>query len=163
MRFDHLIEINEPLNPLLDWLSREQLWRGLQLRAEDPMQFVLALDDCRILSRSTQGVQREYRFGSLLIRDQVLYDTERSTVRYRTEFPPELAGSLLSMAIEEPEPGRLFVRFVYDDDDCAAQQELLAANDPQTAAYQQMRRAAWEQADVDTIRNLRRLAAQSDL
>jgi hypothetical protein len=163
MRFDHLIEINEPLNPLLDWLSREQLWRGLQLRAEDPMQFVLALDYCRILSRSAQGVQREYRFGSLLIRDQVLYDTERSTVRYRTEFPPELAGSLLSMAIEEPEPGRLFVRFVYDDDDCAAQQELLAANDPQTAAYQQMRRAAWEQADVDTIRNLRRLAAQSDL
>ena len=39
----------------------------------------------------------------------------------------------------------------------------LAANDPQTAAYQQMRRAAWEQADVDTIRNLRRLASQGDL
>ena len=127
------------------------------------MQFVLALDDCHILSRSAQGVQREYRFGSLLIRDQVLYDSERSTVRYRTEFPPELEGSLLSMAIEEPEPGRLFVRFVYDDDACAAQQELLATNDPQTAAYQQMRRAAWEQADVDTIRNLRRLASQGDL
>ena len=47
MQFDHLIEINEPLNPMLDWLSREQLWRGLQLRAEDPMQFVLALDACR--------------------------------------------------------------------------------------------------------------------
>ena len=32
MRFEHLIQINDPLMPLLDTLSREQLWRGLVLR-----------------------------------------------------------------------------------------------------------------------------------
>ena len=29
MRFEHLIQINDPLMPLLDTLTREQLWRGL--------------------------------------------------------------------------------------------------------------------------------------
>ena len=34
MKFEHLIEINDPLNPLIDTLSLEQVWRGLVLRAE---------------------------------------------------------------------------------------------------------------------------------
>ena len=33
MQFSHLIQINDPFNPLIDPLSREQLWRGLVLRA----------------------------------------------------------------------------------------------------------------------------------
>lgn len=28
MKFEHLIEINDPLNPLIDTLSLEQVWRG---------------------------------------------------------------------------------------------------------------------------------------
>jgi hypothetical protein len=40
MRFEHLVEINDPLMPLLTELTREQLWRGLVLRAEDPTQFI---------------------------------------------------------------------------------------------------------------------------
>jgi len=32
MKFEHLIEINDPLNPLADTMTREQLWRGLVLR-----------------------------------------------------------------------------------------------------------------------------------
>ena len=41
MRFEHLVEINDPLMPLLTELTREQLWRGLVLRADDPTRFML--------------------------------------------------------------------------------------------------------------------------
>ncbi|MHA0111691.1 AtaL-like protein, partial [Klebsiella pneumoniae] len=40
MKFNHLIQINDPLNPLIDSLTREQLWRGLVLRAESPRLFM---------------------------------------------------------------------------------------------------------------------------
>ena len=33
MKFEHLIEINDPLNPLIDALTVEQLWAGLVLSA----------------------------------------------------------------------------------------------------------------------------------
>ena len=48
MKFEHLIEINDPLNPLMDTLTREQLWRGLVLHAESPKLFVPHLDECTI-------------------------------------------------------------------------------------------------------------------
>ena len=35
MRYEHLVQINDPLMPLLDTLTRNQLWQGLVLRAEE--------------------------------------------------------------------------------------------------------------------------------
>ena len=36
MKFNHLVEINMPDNPLVMMITREQLWHGLVLRAEMP-------------------------------------------------------------------------------------------------------------------------------
>ena len=44
MKFEHLIEINDALNPLIDELSIKQLWAGLVLRAESPKLFMPHLD-----------------------------------------------------------------------------------------------------------------------
>ena len=43
MKFTHLVEINMPDNPLVMKITREQLWRGLVLRAERPTLFVMGL------------------------------------------------------------------------------------------------------------------------
>ena len=51
MRFEHLVQINDPLMPLLTEVSRAQLWRGLVLRAEDPAQFVVGLERATIDAR----------------------------------------------------------------------------------------------------------------
>ncbi len=45
MKFSHLIQIDDPSNPLIEALTREQLWKGLVLSAERPALFVLALDE----------------------------------------------------------------------------------------------------------------------
>ena len=101
MRFSHLIQINDPLNPLIDPLSREQLWRGLVYRAENPLPFVLGLDECRIVVRTERTLRRELHFGSLTVRDRVTLDPMKQ-VRYETEAGAGLPASSLVMTIEEP-------------------------------------------------------------
>ena len=39
MKFEHLVQINDPLNPLIDSLTRDQLWRGLMRYIETPGRF----------------------------------------------------------------------------------------------------------------------------
>jgi len=151
MKFNHLVEINDPANPLIEPLTREQIWRGLLLRAEDPLPFVIGLDECRIVERSPLGMARELIFGTLVVRDRVTYEP-MSSVRYDTAAQDEMPAATLIMSIEEPEPGALFVRFEYDSG--SAPEPL----DPMSKMYDDFRRNAYEEADIDTIRRIRELA-----
>ncbi len=113
MKFTHLIQINDPLNPAIAPLSREQLWRGLVTRAEKPSYFVIGLDECRLLDRGPNTLARQLRFGTLIVRDHVVFDPFIQ-VRYDIEASADVPGGSLIMRIEEPEPEQLFVRFEYE-------------------------------------------------
>ncbi|RZI44345.1 DUF1857 family protein [Herbaspirillum sp. HC18] len=149
MKFEHLIEINDPLNPLIDALSREQLWRGLVLRAETPMEFVPYLDSCNILERGEQGLSRELRYGDLVVRDRVTFLPQHQVV-YHVPPQKDIPESRLTMTIEEPEPDILFVRFEYSG---GGEEE-----DNAEAFYNDFRRSAYKEADIDTIRTIREMA-----
>jgi hypothetical protein len=55
LRFEHLVEINDPANPTLEPLTADQLWQGLVLRAESPELFMLGLDGPRSWNGVTAG------------------------------------------------------------------------------------------------------------
>lgn len=152
MKFHHLIEINDPLNPLIDPLSREQLWRGLVLRAEAPMLFMPHLDQCDILARTPSSLSRELRYGELTIRDEVSF-TPQEEVLYQVPAQRDIPASRLTMRIEEPQPDIFYVRFEYDD----GTPDAVGSMD---AFYNEFRRSAYYEADLDTIRIIRSLAAQ---
>lgn len=158
MKFSHLIEINDPLNPLIDTLTREQLWRGLVMRAEQPMLFVEHLDDCVLSEQSMQSVTRELRYGKVIVRDIVSY-LPQLQVRYQVPKQQDIGGSNLIMTIEEPESGMLFVRFEYEDDAV----ELQPAAQAEQEFYDEFRRSAYQEADIDTVRVIRELAAEGRL
>jgi hypothetical protein len=155
MKFAHLIEINDPLNPLLDRLSREQLWHGLVLRAETPKAFVPYLDQCRILERAELSISRELHYGDLVIRDRVTFLPQQQVVYH---VPPQkgIPESRLTMTIEEPETDVFFVRFEYDDG-------ASAAEDTAEAFYNDFRRSAYKESDIDTIRMIREMAEEGKL
>ncbi|HEV7816897.1 MAG TPA: SRPBCC family protein [Janthinobacterium sp.] len=155
MKFEHLIEINDPLNPLIDTLSHEQLWRGLVLAAESPQLFVPHLDECVIEERHEDGFRRRRRFGELVIEDRVVLLPQRQ-VRYVVPAQKDISASSLVMTIESPAPGSLWVRFEYDDGHDAA-------TDAANAMYDDFRRSAYQEADIDTIRVVRELAEQGRL
>ncbi|MCA1857266.1 DUF1857 family protein [Massilia oculi] len=155
MKFEHLIQINDPLNPLADTLSVEQLWRGLVLRAESPTLFVPHLDECTIGERSSGSFKRRLRYGDLVV-DDVVHLTPLQQVRYEVPAQGEIAASSLLMRIEAPAKGVLLVRFCYDD----GQGEH---TDPANAMYDDFKRSAYQEADIDTVRILRQLAEEGKL
>ena len=154
MKFSHLVEINDPLNPLIEPLSRAQLWRGLVLRAEQPKMFVPHLDACDILEKSAAVVERALRYGDTVIRDRVSY-LPQMQVHYHVPQQNDIPMSDLTMTIEEPQPGVLYVRFIYDDHK--------SGEDPAEAFYNEFRRSAYQESDIDTIRMVRELAENGSL
>ena len=150
MKFEHLVEINDILNPLNDVITREQLWRGLVLRAESPKLFVPYLDESTITARNTNGFSRSLRYGDLVINDEVRF-VELDSVLYDVAAQKDIPQSSLLMKIEEPSPDALFVRFLYDDGHSAEE-------DIANEMYNEYRRSAYQEADIDTIRVIREMA-----
>lgn len=155
MKFTHLIEINMPDNPLLAPLTREQLWRGLVLRAERPTLFLLGLDSCDITAREPDGLSRTLRFGQLVVHDHVRF-SPLDNVHYHVPQQEGIPMSDLRMTIEAPQPGALFVRFEYDDHNPVQETE-------EESFYNDFRREAYKEADIDTIRMIRQLAQEGQL
>ena len=155
MKFEHLIEINDPLNPLLDALTIEQLWSGLMLRAEAPKLFVPQLDEAIIDERTEDSFRRRLRYGQLVIEDRVRLEPMQRVV-YDVPAQNEITASTLTMSIEQPTADTLYVRFQYDDGHDA---ETDAAN----AMYDEFKRSAYKEADIDTVGMIRELATQGRL
>ena len=152
MKFSHLIQINDPFNPLIDPLSREQLWRGLVQRAENPLPFVLALDGFDIVGRGENVLARELHFGKLTLRDRVSFEP-MPQVRYVVEAAADSPAATLVMTIEEPETDQLFVRFDYET-------LPLDPAAPGDDFYDSIVKQAYVEADIDTISTIRRLTLE---
>ncbi len=151
MNFEHLIQINDPDNPLIVPLTRDQLWQGLLYRAEDPLPFLPGLESCTILERQAGELLRELDFGPAVIRDRVTL-AEAHWVRFDIEPSASHPGGSLTITIEEPQSGFLFLRFAY--------RTTLASNpNSEERAYIEYVKSAYHQSDVDCVRIIRTLAA----
>lgn len=151
MNFEHLIAINDPANPLLVPLSREQLWQGLNYRIENPEPFLPGLERCVIVERSPTGLRRELHFGSTRIVDRVTLESGH-WVCFTIEPGEQHAGGSLTIRIEEPAPDHLFLRFSYVT-------SFAAQPGSEERAYVEYVKSAYHQSDVDCVRIIRTLAA----
>ena len=155
MNFEHLIQINDPENPLIAPLNRSQIWEGLVHRIENPMPFLPGLESCTILERQGNELLRELNFGPAVIQDRVTL-AEAQWVRFDIQPSPTHPGGSLTITIEEPQPAFLFLRFAY---------RTTLASDPNSEerAYIEYVKSAYHQSDVDCVRLIRTLAAEGAL
>lgn len=151
MNFEHLIQINDPLNPLVEKLTREQLWEGLVLRAEQPQLFVIGLDSCTILSRTDLTLERELHYGSATVRDRVTL-TPNESVRYDILPTKAYVGGSLTMTIEQPNASQLFLRFQYET-------TLPTADTEDARQTTEIVKSAYRESDIDTVRLIRQYAS----
>ena len=149
MQFEHLIAITDLGNPLVVPLTREQIWSGLLQRVENPLPFLPGLESCTILERTSEGLLRELDFGPATLRDHVTM-VEAQWVRFDIVPSTTSPGGSLTITIEEPQPGFLFLRFAY---------RTALASDPEERAYVEYIKSAYHQSDVDCVRIVRTLAA----
>lgn len=159
MRYEHLIQINDPQLPLLTPLSPPQLWNALVLRAENPLQFMPTLEAFHIQRRDraadgSQTLHRRLDFGSFAVQDQVTL-TPPHRLLMQTQPGPTWPASRLKIDIEVPQPELLFLRFIYESDEqIGGELDALA---------HQLRGQAYEAADLDMVVRIRQLAEQGVL
>ena len=149
MKFDHIVVINQPGNPAIPLLTREELWFGLLCRAEDPRAFLPGLERCDIIERQEHMLVRDLHFGALVVRDRVVLEPMTS-VRFEAERTEQHDGGLLTISIEEPRPDELTLRFLYETTHCE--------KDEKEAAYHEFIKSAYHESDIDTVRVIRMIA-----
>lgn len=149
MQFTHLVQINDPRDTSIEPLTHAQLWRGLVARAEKPAYFLIGVDECEVVRRDDDTLDRRLRFGTHELRDRVIFEPPLA-VRYEIATAGEMPGGTLSMRIEEPRPGEIFVRFDYRLHSLPGRVEDF---------YNEFRKSAYVESDIDTIRMIRQMAA----
>jgi len=159
MRFEHLVQINDPLQPLLTAVSRAQLWRGLVRRAENPTEFVLGLAAATVDARHDDGnvlqLSRTLDFGSFKVRDRVQLISQTQSIT-DVERGADYPASRLTVRIEEPAPGDLYLRFLYESAECDDTDEV-------GAMTRALREQAYKSADIDTVWRIRNLVERGEL
>jgi hypothetical protein len=155
MRFEHIIEINDPQSPELPYLTASQLWRGLLLRVRQPQVFVEALESATVTEVGPGRYQRQLEYGSFEVHDEVVIDDDL-LISTHVVAPADIAGMALWVQLQAPAPQSLVVRFIYSDDGSQQTAEL-------NAAEQRARQAAWLHADRDAIALIRRMAGSGML
>jgi hypothetical protein len=150
MRFVHIIEINDPRNPLLDRLTREQVWRGLLRRVERPVEFLPQLKSCLIVMRGDSVLARELNFGDFIVRDRVRL-VPMQKVTFDTEAGPNVPAGNLIIAIEEHGADQLQLRFTYTTD------RERSADEKTEEQYDRFVQSAYLQSDIDSVKVIRAL------
>lgn len=150
MKFEHLVVVNEPANPLIVDLSREELWFGLLCRAENPAPFLSGLESYAIVERRENLLIRDLCFGQVVIRDRVTL-VPMDEVVFESERTDEHAGGSLTIRIEEPQADALVLRFIY--------RTTLAEGGVGTdGVYAEFVKSAYHESDIDTVRVIRMIA-----
>jgi hypothetical protein len=148
LHHEHIVRINDPANLAGAWLTREQLWAGLQHTVLAPELLDESIDSTSIQEIGPSRLRREIRRGRCATSDEVELVPNES-LQIRADASGAFAGSTLTIRIEEPAPEMLFVRFTYDvcgleglrdaEEDCA-------------------RCSAYHTSDIERIRQARRFA-----
>lgn len=151
MKFEHIVQINDPGNPLIPHINRDQLWHGLMARAEDATLFLPGLEACHILKRGDCRLERRLDFGNASIEDVVTW-VRYEWMCFEVQRTDNHAGGTLTISIEEPEEGRLFLRFAY----ATTLGEVAGDED---AAYAEYVKSAYHESDIEMVRVIRTLLA----
>jgi hypothetical protein len=148
LHHEHLVRINDPANVIGRWLTREQLWEGLRQTVLAPQSIDASIDCATVRETEPNRLERQIRRGRATMADWVeLKKDECLTIH--ADRASIFAGSTLTIQIEEPAPGMLFVRFTY---------ELHGLEDDRTDEEDQARRSAYQQSDIERVRQARKFA-----
>lgn len=148
LRHEHLVRINDPANFASAWLTREQLWAGLQHTIVAPQVLDESIDAASIQELAPGRLRREIRRGPHAFTDEVhLVSNDSMTIC--ADPGGAFAGSTLTIRIEEPAPGILFVRFTY---------EICGLAEVRDEEEDNARCSAYQTSDIERIRQARRYA-----
>jgi hypothetical protein len=102
------IKVND--DPRQPPLTRGLVWRGLVLKAENPLPFVPVISSCKVLERRDNGLLREIVDKGNTITEIVTFHPERTVKFERTSG--RILGTILNEIIEDGD-GDLALKFTF--------------------------------------------------
>jgi hypothetical protein len=91
-------------------LDRSQVWRGLVMKAENPLPFVPVISSCTVIERRADGLVRDIVDKGDTIRETVTFHPERMVKFERTSG--RVLGTILNEIVEEAN-GDLALKFTF--------------------------------------------------
>jgi hypothetical protein len=85
-------------------ISREQMWKGLVMKAEDAVPFVPAMKECRIVQRFEDGFLREVHLRGKVMRERIVFTPD---VEVYFERVDPANGGWITNVISESDRGLL--------------------------------------------------------
>ena len=108
VRASRTIKIND--DPNEPPLTRSLVWRGLMMKAENPLPFVPVITSCKIVERGDGYLLRDIIDRGDPITERVTFDPEQ-TVKFE-RLSGRVLGTILNEIIED-ERGALALRFTF--------------------------------------------------
>ncbi|MEX0964649.1 MAG: AtaL-like protein [Pseudohongiellaceae bacterium] len=111
LKFEHIIQVNDPTNEDISPLTRSQLWEGLVLRARRPDKFNNSLS-VSIEEFAEDEFERIIEVGETKFYERVMLYPDVSIHTQTLEEYNQIDAESITR-LEEPEEGYLFARFSY--------------------------------------------------
>jgi hypothetical protein len=147
------IKVNEdPREPRLD---RSLVWRGLVMKAENPLPFVPVISSCKEIERRADGLVREIVDKGDTIRETVTFHPERLVKFERTSG--RVLGTILNEIIEDSD-GELALKFTF-----TLTIENVAAGSAQEKEFAAQMEDGYLMAVRATLKAMRKLATEKVL
>ena len=154
LEFEHIVQVNDPLDRVNISVRRRELWDGLLLRAKRPDRFNDALI-CESSEIVDNCFERRTEAGDQVFTEIVTLKPEESIITkssWEVDADSNHAESLTQ--IEEPEPNFLFVRFRYKRD---------IPEGPSGVDIAQYLKSAYVQLDSEAISKIRMMVEQRSI
>lgn len=158
MEFEHIIEVNNMGYHDDDGtlLTADALWFGLMVRIEDPCRFLPGFQRCLITHREPRRAVRTLYSGQAVIHDEAEWEPQR-WVRFTAHNERGETIGVHTIRILNSESGALALHFHYHTTGTPP------SGTDDGIDYAAYLREAWRQADHDTVRIIRELAAAGDI
>jgi Domain of unknown function (DUF1857) len=153
VRASRTIKVNaDPKEPPL---TRSLVWRGLVMKAENPLPFVPVISSCKVLERHTDGLTREIVDKGDTIAEVVTFEPERVVKFERTSG--RVLGTILNEIIED-EHGDLALKFTF-----TLTVEGMEADSAEEQEFAGQMEHGYLMAVAATLKAMRRLAKNNAL
>lgn len=133
-------------------LSREEVWHGLELKAENALPFVPAMSRCEVVERTHDTIIRTIEFRGQELGERITFTPERQVRFERTSGP--VMGTILN-ELHEDEDGQLLLTFSFE-------LELVGveAGGAEELAYEATMKDDYLKAAMSTLAAVRRMVAE---
>jgi hypothetical protein len=147
------IKVNE--DPREPPLTRSLVWRGLVMKAENPLPFVPVISSCKVIERRADGLVREIVDKGDTISEVVTFQPERRVKFERTSG--RVLGTILNEIIEDGD-GDLALEFTFTLSIAG-----VAAGSAEEKDFAGQMEAGYLMAVQATLKAMRKLAAENAL